>query len=178
MRTSAFLRRFCTSTCARFGSVPGLKVTLSSALPLELEEPKYSRFLAPDNSSSMTLVTVSAMVLAEAPGYVAMMEICGGATFGNCDTERLGMASKPARVIKMATTQANLGRSIKKRDMEMDSGKKLRERPIANTRFRMQVREAKPCVRAPASGKQRKKFAHDTFMSQMRLKNLITKTRA
>ena len=69
MRASAFFRRFCTSTWASSGSVPGWKVTVISAMPLALlVDSKYSRFLAPLSSSSMTLVTESVSTCAEAPG--------------------------------------------------------------------------------------------------------------
>ncbi|MNS40478.1 hypothetical protein D3C72_727910 [compost metagenome] len=69
MRASAFFRRFCTSTWASSGSVPGSKVTTTSAMPLELlVDSKYSRFLAPLSDSSMMLVTDSTSTLAEAPG--------------------------------------------------------------------------------------------------------------
>ncbi|MCY1445837.1 hypothetical protein D9M71_623690 [compost metagenome] len=69
MRASAFFRRFCTSTWASCGSVPGWKVTTISAMPLELlVDSKYSSPLAPLSDSSITLVTESTSTLAEAPG--------------------------------------------------------------------------------------------------------------
>ena len=46
-----------------------------------------------------------------------MIAICGGATFGNWDTGSEGIASSPARVMKIATTQARLGRLMKNLDM-------------------------------------------------------------
>ena len=68
-RASAFLMRFCTSTWASAGAVPGAKVAVISARPVEpLEESKYSSPLVPLSSSSMTLVTDSITVVAEAPG--------------------------------------------------------------------------------------------------------------
>src|SRR5690606_17735663 len=115
---SAFLSRFCTSTCARSGWVPGSKVTVISAMPLELlVDSKYSSPLAPLSSSSITLVTESTSTFADAPGYVAVTEICGGATLGYCATGSSGMTSKPAMEMNSATTHAKLGRLMKNRDM-------------------------------------------------------------
>ncbi len=45
------------------------------------------------------------------------MVTCGGATTGNCDTGSDGIASSPASEMKMATTQAKLGRPMKNLDM-------------------------------------------------------------
>src|SRR4051812_19479322 len=42
------------------------------------------------------------------------MEICGGATCGYCETGRSGSEMTPASTMKMATTQAKIGRSMKK----------------------------------------------------------------
>src|SRR2546427_560671 len=118
-RDSAFLSLFCTSTWARFGSVPGLKVAVISAEPLELLDWKYSRLRAPLSSCSMMLVTVSSTTFADAPAYDAAILTCGGATSGYFSTERRGIASIPAKQMKIATTQAKLGRSMKNLDMRM-----------------------------------------------------------
>jgi len=42
-----------------------------------------------------------------------VIEICGGATFGYCATGRNGMAMTPASMMKIATTHAKTGRSMK-----------------------------------------------------------------
>src|SRR5262245_46956441 len=66
----------------------------------------------------MTWVTVSCTVWAEAPGYMALMEICGGAIGGYWETGRVLTARRPASMIMMAITQAKIGRLMKKRGME------------------------------------------------------------
>src|SRR5690606_13430096 len=70
----------------------------------------------------MMLVTDSATSLAEAPGYVAVMVMAGGATSGYCATGILGIANNPASRMNRATTQAKIGRSIKNCGMWADSG--------------------------------------------------------
>ncbi len=61
----------------------------------------------------MTWVTVSCTVWADAPGYMALIEICGGAMGGYWETGRVSMASSPASMMIMAITQAKIGRSMK-----------------------------------------------------------------
>ena len=63
-------------------------------------------------------VTVSCTVWAEAPGYMALIVICGGAIGGYCETGKVLIASRPASMIMMAMTQAKIGRLMKKRGME------------------------------------------------------------
>ncbi|MNC26190.1 hypothetical protein D3C75_743120 [compost metagenome] len=70
-RDSTTFRRFCTSTWARSGWVPGAKVAVMVALPRLLCDSKYSRLSAPLSSCSIRLTTLSSMVAAEAPGYTA-----------------------------------------------------------------------------------------------------------
>jgi len=45
------------------------------------------------------------------------MAMAGGAMEGYCATGRLATEMTPARMMRMAATQASTGRSIKKRDM-------------------------------------------------------------
>src|SRR5690606_4510377 len=67
----------------------------------------------PFSSFSITLATDLDTSSADAPGYVACMEIVGGATSGYCETGMLTNARIPANVIARAITHANTGRSIK-----------------------------------------------------------------
>src|ERR1700722_18968585 len=60
----------------------------------------------------MTCVTVSSSVFAEAPGYVAVTEMLGGAILGYCATGRLLIDNTPSTIRMMATTQAKTGRSM------------------------------------------------------------------
>ena len=66
---------------------------------------------------SMTCVTPSSSVFADAPGYLAVMLIVGGAMAGYCATGSVAIASAPASMMTIAMTQAKTGRSMKKRDM-------------------------------------------------------------
>ncbi len=65
----------------------------------------------------MTCVTVSSTVFAEAPGYVAVMLIAGGAMLGYCAMGRLVIESAPASIMMMAMTHAKTGRSMKNLDI-------------------------------------------------------------
>lgn|GEM_PF-4545335 len=67
---------------------------------------------------SITCVTVSCTVCADAPGYCAVMPMVGGAMDGYCEIGRLRMEIPPASMIIMAITHAKTGRSIKKRAMK------------------------------------------------------------
>jgi hypothetical protein len=67
--------------------VPVSKVKVIVALPDLLElEATYNKPSIPLISSSITEVTVSSTVLAEAPGNVAFTVILGGAILGYADT--------------------------------------------------------------------------------------------
>src|SRR5512136_1021399 len=61
----------------------------------------------------MTWVTVSCTVWAEAPGYVALIVIWGGAIGGYWETGRVLIASKPASMTIIAITTAKIGRFMK-----------------------------------------------------------------
>src|SRR6185436_13134918 len=71
----------------------------------------------PLSRCSMTCVTVSSSVLADAPGYVAITEMVGGAMLGYCAMGRLVIESAPASMITIAMTHAKTGRSMKNRDI-------------------------------------------------------------
>jgi hypothetical protein len=61
--------RFCTSTAARSGLVPGRKVAVTAVVPLDwLCDSMYCRPSAPLSSCSIRLVTLSSRMAAEAPG--------------------------------------------------------------------------------------------------------------
>ena len=69
---------------------PGAKVSVSDAPPEESDVAlMYSILSRPVIFCSMIWVTLSSTVLAEAPGYMARIEIDGGAIGGYCDTGRL-----------------------------------------------------------------------------------------
>ena len=105
---------FCTCTWAMSGSVPCSKVRLMFTMPeLLLSEVMSRRLSMPLSFCSMTWVTVSSSVLASAPGYIAEMPISGGAIEGYCATGSWRMASPPASMMRMATTHAKMGRSMK-----------------------------------------------------------------
>lgn len=62
---------------------------------------------------SMTWVTLSSMVLADAPGYLVVIVTSGGAISGYWAIGSLIAASPPASMITRAITHAKIGRSIK-----------------------------------------------------------------
>src|SRR4051812_8767890 len=113
---SARLTRFCTSTCAMFRSMPGLKVTVSVYEPsLPQVEDMYIMSSTPLTCCSMGAATVSATVVALAPGYTAYTSMVGGVMSGYCDTGREKSPTSPASVMMMDITEAKIGRSMKKR---------------------------------------------------------------
>src|ERR1700761_279562 len=61
------------------------------------------------------------MVSALAPGYVADTTTWGGAMLGYDSIPMFNTEMVPTRVIRMATTHAKMGRSIKKLGMSVDS---------------------------------------------------------
>ena len=106
---------FCTCTCAMSGSVPDWKVSVMVTLPAEsLVDDIYIRLSIPFMFCSITCVTVSCTVCASAPGYVAVIATAGGAMVGYCAMGSLRIASPPAIIKMMASTQAKTGRWIKK----------------------------------------------------------------
>src|SRR5215469_16559427 len=74
-------------------------------------------FSTPLICCSSGVMTVSAMVLGEAPGYWPLTTTVGGTISGYSLMGRLGIASRPATVMRMASTVAKIGLSIKKEEM-------------------------------------------------------------
>src|SRR5277367_1570308 len=74
-------------------------------------------FSTPLICCSSGVMTVSAMVLGEAPGYCPLTTTVGGTISGYSLIGSTGMASKPATVINIASTVANIGRSIKNEEI-------------------------------------------------------------
>ncbi len=66
---------------------------------------------------SMICVTESSTLLAAAPGYSALMAMDGGAMVGYGVSGSRRMATRPSSESMIASTQANIGRSMKKRDI-------------------------------------------------------------
>src|SRR5882757_1386350 len=66
---------------------------------------------------SMICVTVSSSVFADAPGYVDVTVMVGGAMLGYCAIGKRKIDSAPASMITSAITHAKMGRSMKKRTM-------------------------------------------------------------
>src|SRR5579871_2893209 len=71
----------------------------------------------PLTCSSMGAATVSRTVSALAPGYTAVTTTVGGVTSGYWAIGRLNTATAPARVMTMDSTDAKIGRSMKKREI-------------------------------------------------------------
>src|ERR1700716_817075 len=62
-------------------------------------------------------MTVSAIVLGEAPGYWPLTTTVGGTISGYSLIGSTGIASSPATVIRIASTVANIGLSMKNDEM-------------------------------------------------------------
>src|SRR3954469_16023770 len=93
----------------------------------------------------MTWVTVPSTVWADAPGYVAVTRIEGGAIEGYCSIGNLKMLRPPASMITIAITQAKTGLSMKyfdmmKRDPELYLGAGLTEPAVGRRRHRRRHR--------------------------------------
>src|SRR5690606_38465221 len=96
------------------GLVPGAKVRLMVTLPeLLLCDDIYSRPSRPVMFCSITWVTLSSRILADAPGYLDETRTERGAMVGYCCTGSCTNDSTPASIMIMAITQAKIGRSIK-----------------------------------------------------------------
>src|SRR6516162_9750895 len=65
---------------------------------------------------SIGAATVSATTRALAPGYDADTSTVGGAISGYCATGRVTRATPPPSVMNMDSTEAKIGRSMKKRE--------------------------------------------------------------
>src|SRR6202042_2229282 len=76
-------------------------------------------FSTPLICCSKGVMTVSAMVFGDAPGYWPLTTTVGGTISGYSLIGRFGIASKPATVIKIARTVAKIGRSMKNEEIFM-----------------------------------------------------------
>src|SRR5450756_1728017 len=61
----------------------------------------------------MTLITLSSSVCAEAPGYIVVTTMDGGATDGYCEIGSCVVATPPITSMNSASTHAKTGRSMK-----------------------------------------------------------------
>src|SRR5688572_2933609 len=71
-------------------------------------------FSTPLTCCSIGVATVCSTTSALAPGYVACTTTCGGVICGNIAIGRNGIATAPATTMTMASTDAKIGRSMKK----------------------------------------------------------------
>ncbi|MCY1171693.1 hypothetical protein D9M73_118140 [compost metagenome] len=71
-------------------------------------------FSTPLIDSSSGAATVSASVSAFAPGKVALTTTVGGAIWGYCATGSDGYTTTPNTTIRIDSTAAKIGRSMKK----------------------------------------------------------------
>src|SRR5690606_16675975 len=98
------------------GSTPASKVMVMAMRPAEsLVDDMYAMPSIPFICCSITWVTVSCTVWADAPGYEVVIRICGGAMSGYWATGRLSIDNPPASIVTSAITHAKIGRSIKNR---------------------------------------------------------------
>src|SRR5260370_31533710 len=74
----------------------------------------YIMFSTPLTCCSMGAATVSATTWALAPGYDADTSTVGGAISGYCATGRVNRAMPPANTTTMDSTEAKMGRLMKK----------------------------------------------------------------
>src|SRR5437763_917249 len=73
-------------------------------------------FSTPFTCCSIGAATVSATVCELAPGYDAETSTVGGVISGYCATGNVQTATPPASVMTMDSTEAKIGRSMKKRE--------------------------------------------------------------
>ncbi len=113
-RGRARLMRFCTAVSACSGTVPMRKVTVMVTLPSAVAWlSKYSMCSRPLICSSSGAATVSEMTRGFAPGNWARTTTCGGATSGYSEIGSWKMASRPVRKMKIDSTVAKRGCSMK-----------------------------------------------------------------
>src|SRR5262249_30121510 len=123
-RGCATLRRFCTCTCAMSRLVPRSKVTAMVKRPSAVAfEDRYSMFSTPLICSSIGATTVEATTSALAPGYWPVTLMIGGAISGYCAIGSRAKATAPRMTKTIETTEAKIGRSMKKCE------KRIRRRP-------------------------------------------------
>src|SRR5258708_37074124 len=119
-RDKAWETRFCTSTCALLGSVPGRNVIVICNVPSEpATDFMYIMPSAPLICSSNGADTVSAMTLGLAPGYVALTTTVGGTTSGYSLMGSNGTEIRPATRMTIDNTAAKIGRSMKNLEKSM-----------------------------------------------------------
>ena len=82
----------------------------------ELVDDMYSILSTPLICASIGAATESANVFESAPGYVAETVTWTGVIVGYCWTGSTYIATRPARLMMIATTAAKIGRSMKKRE--------------------------------------------------------------
>ena len=75
----------------------------------------YIMFSTPLTCCSIGAAMVSATTCALAPGYWQVTLTVGGAIWGNMAIGRFKSASPPASVMAIESTEAKIGRSMKKR---------------------------------------------------------------
>src|SRR4051794_4122959 len=68
----------------------------------------------PFTSCSMGVATDCSTASAEAPGYVPVTRMLGGARNGYCSTERPRVMTSPSMTVRMEMTMATIGRRMKK----------------------------------------------------------------
>src|ERR1700743_3486351 len=76
-------------------------------------------FSTPLICCSSGVMTVSAMVFGEAPGYCPLTTTVGGTISGYSLIGSEGMASNPPTAMMMARTEAKIGRSMKNEEIFM-----------------------------------------------------------
>src|SRR5580692_675112 len=74
-------------------------------------------FSTPLICCSKGVMTVSAMVFGDAPGYWPLTTTVGGTISGYSLIGRIGIARRPATVTMIASTVAKIGRSMKNDEM-------------------------------------------------------------
>src|SRR6266404_5730557 len=72
----------------------------------------------PCSCCSIICVVVLSSVVASAPGKAAVTPICGGASAGNWAIGSERADNNPNKQTRIARTQAKIGRSMKKRDID------------------------------------------------------------
>src|SRR6516225_5095683 len=77
----------------------------------------YIMFSTPLTCCSMGAATASATSCALAPGYVQVTCTVGGVILGNCDNGSVKYATTPASTVRMDSTEAKIGRSMKNREI-------------------------------------------------------------
>src|SRR4051812_13246290 len=113
---SARLTRFCTSTCARLRLTPCLKVTVRLYEPSLVHcDDMYSIPSTPLTCCSMGAAIACETTSALAPGKLQSTWTTGGEIDGYCAKGSVNTETPPARVMTIDSTEAKIGRSMKKR---------------------------------------------------------------